>query len=145
MSRVEGGASPGVWGMEEWARLERPTRDRVLRASSEEGAWGTLVREARRVMRAYTTSFFIVSRFLPAAKRAEVEAVYAAVRYPDEVVDTFPLADSERRNLLDGWQAGYEAGLASPSLAAGLCTFIHNRLHNFSILFIPTQYLCRTR
>jgi phytoene synthase len=71
-------------------------------------------------MRAYTTSFFIVSRFLPAAKRAEVEAVYAAVRYPDEVVDTFPLADAERRTLLDRWEEGYETGLASSSLEEAL-------------------------
>lgn len=109
-----------VWSMEEWARLERRTRGRALRANSEDAAWRGLAREARRVMRAYTTSFFIVSRFLPKRKRAEVEAVYAAVRYPDEVVDTFALADAERRNLLDRWQASYETGLASSSLEEAL-------------------------
>ncbi|HVF68498.1 MAG TPA: hypothetical protein VM914_12590 [Pyrinomonadaceae bacterium] len=67
-------------------------RARALAAASEDGAWRVLAREARGVMRAYTTSFFIVSRFLPSRKRAEVEAVYAAVRFPDEVVDTFPLS-----------------------------------------------------
>jgi phytoene synthase len=75
-----------------------------------------LVGHARRAMRAYTTSFFIVSRFLPASKRAEVEAVYAAVRFPDEIVDTFPLADAERRKLLDLWQEDYERGLHTSSL-----------------------------
>jgi phytoene synthase len=106
--------------MEEWARVEERTRERALRAGSEGAAWRVLSGEARRVMRAYTTSFFIVSRFLPAAKRAQVEAVYAAVRYPDEIVDTFPLADAERRELLDRWQAGYEAGLKSHSLEGAL-------------------------
>ncbi len=67
-------------------------------------------------MRAYTTSFFIVSRFLPAAKRAEVEAIYAAVRYPDEVVDTFPLAPAEQARMLDEWQSFYEVGIAADSL-----------------------------
>jgi 15-cis-phytoene synthase len=109
-----------VWSVEEWGGLERRTRERALRARSESARWSVINRQARRVMRAYTTSFFIVSRFLPAAKRAEVEAVYAAVRYPDEVVDTFPLADAERRNLLDRWEEGYETGLASPSLEEAL-------------------------
>ena len=112
--------SPDVWSMDEWARLERRTRTRALHAGSEDAAWRTLNRQARRVMRAYTTSFFIVSRFLPQTKRAEVEAVYAAVRYPDEIVDTFPLADDERRKLLDRWQAAYEAGLSSTSIREAL-------------------------
>lgn len=109
-----------VWGLAGWAELERRTRSRALAANSEGAAWRVLVREARRVMRAYTTSFFIVSRFLPAAKRAEVEAVYAAVRYPDEVVDTFPLGRAERLRLLDRWEEGYEKGLASPTLEGAL-------------------------
>jgi len=64
-----------VWGVTEWAERERRTRVRALRASSEPAAWRVVVRESRAVMRSYTTSFFIVSRFLPAAKRDEVEAV----------------------------------------------------------------------
>lgn len=109
-----------VWSMEEWARLEERTRARALAADSEEGAARVLNRHARRVMRAYTTSFFIVSRFLPAAKRAEVEAVYAAVRFPDEIVDTFPLSDAERRSLLDLWQGDYEVGLQASSIKEAL-------------------------
>ena len=109
-----------VWGMEEWAGLDVRTRARALAAASEVGAWRVLAREARGVMRAYTTSFFIVSRFLPARKREEVEAVYAAVRFPDEVVDTFPLSGRERRELLERWRADYEAGLRCASLAEAL-------------------------
>ncbi len=109
-----------VWSMLEWTRLDERTRTRSLAARSEESAWRVIAGQARRVMRAYTTSFFIVSRFLPARKREEVEAVYAAVRFPDEVVDTFPLADSERRELLDRWQEGYEVGLGCSSLAEAL-------------------------
>src|SRR3712207_5854725 len=110
------GSSQRVWRAEEWAALERATRERALAARDERARWSVINREARRVMRAYTTSFFIVSRFLPAAKRAEVEAVYAAVRYPDEVVDTFPLTAEAQRETLDCWEKGYEAGLACASL-----------------------------
>src|ERR1044071_4186647 len=109
-----------VWSMEEWAALEERTRARALDAGAEEAAWRVLTREARRVMRAYTTSFFIVSRFLPPKKREEVEAVYAAVRFPDEIVDTFPLANSERGRLLDLWQEDYERGLRCATLEEAL-------------------------
>ncbi len=117
-----------VWGQQEWDALESRTRTRALRARSEAEVWHVLNVESRRVMRAYTTSFFIVSRFLPAAKREEVEAIYAAVRYPDEVVDTFPLAPAERLRVLDEWQSFYEVGLRAPSLAdtlrAGIPCFL---------------------
>ncbi len=113
-------SSQRVWRAEEWAALERATSVRALAARDERARWSVINREARRVMRAYTTSFFIVSRFLPAAKRAEVEAVYAAVRYPDEIVDTFPLTAEARRMMLDSWEEGYEAGLACPSLGEAL-------------------------
>ncbi len=95
-------------------------------------------------MRQYTTSFFIVSRFLPAAKREEVEAIYAAVRYPDEIVDTFPLTDSERRNLLDRWQADYETGLKFLSLEEALLNGVPCFLAAFTKVVrergIPPEY-----
>jgi phytoene synthase len=95
-------------------------REQAMRARTERGAWRVLVRESRAVMRSYTTSFFVVSRFLPRAKREEVEAVYAAVRYPDEVVDTFPLERAEKLRLLEEWGAHYEVGLACGSLRESL-------------------------
>lgn len=109
-----------VWGVAAWAALERRTRERALRARTEVAAWRVIARQARVVMRTYTTSFFIVSRFLPAAKRAEVEMIYAAVRYPDEIVDTFPLAAPERLRLLDEWEKCYEVGLVAESIAEAL-------------------------
>ncbi|MDQ1560166.1 MAG: 15-cis-phytoene synthase [Pyrinomonadaceae bacterium] len=106
----------GVWTLAEWEAVERRTRRRTLAANSERAAWLVVTKEARAVMRAYTTSFFIVSRFLPTAKRAEVEAVYAAVRYPDEIVDTFPLERAAQLRLLDDWGERYEEGLRASSL-----------------------------
>jgi Squalene/phytoene synthase len=116
----QGARAEEVWTLDEWRERERRTRERALRASSEEAAWRVLVREARAVMRAYTTSFFIVSRFLPRSKRDEVEAVYAAVRYPDEVVDTFPVERAARLRLLDEWADAYEAAVNSSSLTESL-------------------------
>lgn len=109
-----------VWTEEDWERLERETRTRALNAASDEASWLVINGRARKVMRLYSTSFFIVSRFLPARKRAEVEAIYAAVRYPDEIVDTFPLKSSERAARLQRWQESYEAALSTDSIKDAL-------------------------
>ncbi len=108
-----------VWSEAEWERLERRTRH-LAAAASEAAAWEITVRQARRVLRAYSTSFFIVTRFLPRSKRDKVEAIYAAVRYPDEIVDTFPLAPAERAARLDRWAADYETALAARSIKEAL-------------------------
>lgn len=108
------------WSQAEWRRIEMETRQRALEASSDAEAWTELVKQARAVLKTYSTSFFIVTRFLPPAKRQQVEAVYAAVRYPDEIVDTFPLAQAERARMLDEWREHYEAALRCASLRQSL-------------------------
>jgi len=121
-----------VWTRDEWRVRELRAREKALGARSEAARWRALVREDRAVMRAYTTSFFIVSRFLPRAKRDEVEAVYAAVRYPDEVVDTFPLERAERLRLLDEWAGHYETGIESASLEGALLRGVPSHLAGFA-------------
>jgi len=105
-----------AWSQEEWQTLERSTAASVLAAPDPNEAWRRLARTARRVLQSYSTSFFIVTRFLPAVKRAQVEVIYAAVRYPDEVVDTFPIAPAARLDLLDAWARDYERGIHCESL-----------------------------
>jgi hypothetical protein len=86
---------------QEWRELDAATRDQVGNAASETEAWSSVTRSARVVLRNYSTSFFIVTRFLLARKREQV--IYAAVRYPDEVVNTFPLSSTARLGLLAGF------------------------------------------
>ncbi len=81
--------------------------DELGRAPSELLAWRRLVRASRRVLRAYSTNFFLVTRFLPPRERAEVEVIYASVRYPDEIVDSFPIPVSKKLELLDSWETAY--------------------------------------
>ena len=109
-----------AWSEGRWDWLEGQTRGAALQAESEDAAWAIIVRQARAVLRTYSTSFFIVTRFLPPAKRDQVEAIYAAVRYPDEVVDTFPLTPTERSRRLDRWALRYEEGLAARSIKEAL-------------------------
>ena len=109
-----------IWNEKTWADFERNTRNRVRWTSSESMVWDGLVRQARIILRTYSTSFFIVTRFLPPHKRAQVEMIYAAVRYPDEIVDTFEMDTEEKNRLLDQWLAAYELGLEQDSIRAAL-------------------------
>jgi phytoene synthase len=93
------------WTMEQWSALDAEVR--ATRTSRPDSC----ARASRRVLRSFSGSFFLVTRFLPAQKRAQVESIYAAVRYPDEIVDTFPLSTSEKYALLDRWEAQYERAL----------------------------------
>jgi hypothetical protein len=78
------------WSEAFWGEFEETVRRKALAAKSEDQIWSIIVRASRKVMARYTTSFYIVSRFLPPVKRGMVEVIYASVRFPDEVVDTFP-------------------------------------------------------
>ena len=109
-----------VWSEARWTQEEQALRARAAAASHDAGAWQHIVRGSRRVMRSFTTGFFMVSRFLPREKRDRVEVIYASVRYPDEVVDNFPLPPDEQLQRLDLWADAYEKALDSNGLRAAL-------------------------
>jgi phytoene synthase len=116
------------WQLEEWRGIESRTRSVALRASSSAGAWAAIVTTSRRVLRAYSSSFFLVTRFLPPAKRAEVEVIYASVRYPDEIADSFALPAARKLEMLAEWRSWYEEALGRrgvrESLLAGVPCFL---------------------
>ena len=133
-----------VWSQQEWRAFECRTARAVMSATTPAFAWSREVRACRHILRTYSTSFFIVTRFLPLAKRSQVEAVYAAVRYPDEIVDTFPLPPAERLRLLDAWAEDYERGLHYASLQeavhAGVDCFIAGFAQVVREKCIPPDY-----
>src|SRR5262245_44739739 len=120
------------WSEPYWRQLETEIRHLAITSGSDAAAWRVIVRQARYVMRAFTTSFFIVTRFLPPAKRERVETVYAAVRYPDEIVDTFPLSSAQQFRMLDEWAKAYETGLATTSVKEALDNNVPCFLSTFS-------------
>ena len=107
--------SRSEWPPEKWELVHAAARDEVAAAREDRRAWQVAVHHARRVLRNYSTSFFIVTRFLPRYKRDQVEVIYAAVRYPDEVVDTFAWDPARKQAALDEWAERYEEGLAAGS------------------------------
>ena len=132
------------WNQEEWRGLQADTARAILAGGDRARQWRSVTRSARLVLRTYSTSFFLVTRFLPMAKRSQVEAVYAAVRYPDEIVDTFPIAPGERLRLLQRWENDYERGLEYESLeqavAAGLDCFVAAFAQVVRERAIPVEY-----
>lgn len=104
-------AKRNEWAEDQWNKLNAQLCKKALKANSDEQAWKMLTDSARKVMRNYTSSFFIVTRFLPLRKRKKVEAIYAAVRYPDEIVDTFPVSNEEKLQKLNIWLQHYNEAL----------------------------------
>jgi len=116
-----------VWTEKQWQVIDAQVREKALRAESNKLALSALARASRKVLCKYSSSFFIVTRFLPPVKRAAVELVYAAVRYPDEIVDTFDLSHNERIAKLQAWRDAYDEALrlsVKEGLAKGLPVFI---------------------
>lgn len=133
-----------VWSQQQWLEVDHSARHKALVARDEDEQWAVLTRSARSVLKKYSTSFFIVTRFLPPEKRAQVEAIYAAVRYPDEIVDTFPLPAQERLQLLNEWERKYAAALCAPSLRhsleSGMPSFIAAFAEVVRKAGIPAEY-----
>ncbi len=134
-----------VWNEEEWNLFEQDAHSRAVSLSDPEG-WRLIVRASRKIMRLYTTSFFIVSRFLPRMKRDQVEIIYASVRYPDEVVDTFPLTPSEKLERLNAWAGAYDTALQCKTLGDALRANVPCFLAAFAEVIrnnrIPPEHYC---
>ena len=109
-----------VWSSTQWRQLEAHFCKSVQESPDELSARRVAARFGRRVLRSYSSSFFVVTRFLPRVKRADVEMVYAAVRYPDEIVDTFDLSIGEKQRQLDEWLSAYERSLCMSGITSAV-------------------------
>lgn len=107
------------WTIERWKRFDAHVQRDSLSSPVE-----VTTRAATKILRAFSSSFFLVTRFLPREKRAKVAIIYAAVRYPDEIVDTFPLPPEASCAMLQNWEDSYSLGLSlkgvSTRLTAGV-------------------------
>jgi phytoene synthase len=108
------------WTESAWEQLDSRLRAAALIQRDDRSLWLAVAAGARRVLRRYSSSFFIVTRFLPRKKRRAVEVIYAAVRYPDEIVDTFDLSPARRLERLNLWSDAFERSLEYPTLREAL-------------------------
>ena len=120
--------APAPWSPEYWRAYSEQVARAGTVARTPERCGRILVRASREIMRAYTTSFFLASRFLPRRARHDVELIYAAVRYPDEIVDNFPWTVERKRDALGAWRSDYARAMACAdereALRAGLPPYL---------------------
>jgi phytoene synthase len=104
----------GQWTPSEWRSFEVKYRKEISKANDDEGT-KIAVNYSRKVLKTHSTSFFIVTRFLPKYMRDEVELVYGSVRFPDEIVDSFDIENDEKKVLLDQWRKNYHIAIQTNS------------------------------
>ena len=133
-----------VWNFEDWEILEKKSSSHLKTIKNEIKIKEYLVKLARFVLRSHSTSFFIVTRFLPKPKRDNVELIYCAVRYPDEIVDSFDLNHKKKNTLLNDWSKNFEIGLKLKSIEKSIKNNVPFPLLGFTDLInkyqIPPDY-----
>ena len=108
------------WSQLQWNSLHTLFSEKIASQTNEVGARSVAAKWGRKVLRSYSSSFYAVTRFLPADKRADVEMIYAAVRYPDEVVDTFQISATDKVEMLDAWQYYFDKTHYFPGIATAV-------------------------
>jgi len=93
-----------LWNLSEWINLEKNTVRKIASSKNEKNAYKVCKELGKQILKNYSNSFFTVTRFLPKAKRDLVEIIYASVRFPDEIVDTFEMTSREKNEMLDDWE-----------------------------------------
>jgi len=133
-----------VWTIEDWKQKVRELQEKTRESGSDEQALQHVITQAWSVLRSYSTSFYLVTRFLPYPKRKQVELIYAAVRYPDELVDTFALQGCDAHAELDRCERDYEKALTTEGLRAstsiGLNPFVAAFAEVVKLNSIPVEY-----
>lgn len=113
MKKEQKNSFMGEWTPSEWGNFEESYLNDLK--SSSDTSLDVAVKFSRKVLKTHSTSFFIVTRFLPKFMRDEVELVYGSVRFPDEIVDSFDIKNYEKKELLSNWRNKYRLALESGS------------------------------
>lgn len=113
MKKEQKNSFMGEWTPNEWGNFEESYLNDLK--SSSGNSLNVAVKFSRKVLKTHSTSFFIVTRFLPKFMRDEVELVYGSVRFPDEIVDSFDIKNDEKKVLLSNWRNKYRLALESGS------------------------------
>ena len=132
----------GEWTPSEWINFEENYLT-DLKSSLGNGL-DVAVKFSRKVLKTHSTSFFIVTRFLPKFMRDEVELVYGSVRFPDEIVDSFNIKNDDKKALLLNWRNKYRLALETSSFEDSINNDVPILLAGFTEVVkkysIPTSY-----
>ena len=142
MKKEEKNSFMGEWTPNEWGNFEESYLNDLK--SSSDTSLDVAVKFSRKVLKTHSTSFFIVTRFLPKFMRDEVELVYGSVRFPDEIVDSFDIKNYEKKELLSNWRNKYRLALESGSFEDSINKDVPILLAGFTEVVkkysIPTSY-----
>ena len=105
-----------LWDYKEWQDLESNVSRKILNSKDQKEAFQIGKKMGKKILKNYSNSFFTVTRFLPKEKRDLVEIIYASVRYPDEIVDTFTMSNKKKNQLLDCWKEDFLASRTFSSI-----------------------------
>jgi phytoene synthase len=133
-----------LWGFSEWKFLEEKVSSEIINSDYENKAFYIGKKMGKKILKNYSNSFFTVTRFLPKHKRDLVEIIYASVRYPDEIVDTFDLNPKDKNVLLDNWKEKFieskKYSSIIESVKAGIPSIISCYRKAASNTNIPDEY-----
>ena len=144
MSKDQENTFMGEWTPEEWLTFEKDHINKVNLSSKKNDGIKIAINYSRKVLKTHSTSFFIVTRFLPKDMRDEVELVYGSVRFPDEIVDSFNISDLEKKSLLKNWRDKYRVAIDTKSFDESLSKGVPLLLAGFAEVVkkysIPEDY-----
>ncbi len=134
----------GDWSPDYWQKTESNVLEKIASINNKKDKFNCAIQFSRKVLKVHSTSFFIVTRFLPKSKRDDVELIYGSVRYPDEIVDSFDISPQEKRDLLDSWKEYYKISLTTSSFTESINKGVPVLLAGFAETIkkyqIPTDY-----
>jgi len=134
----------GEWTPSEWRSFELKYIKEISKLNNMDKSLEIAVNYSRKVLKSHSTSFFIVTRFLPKSMRDEVELVYGSVRFPDEIVDSFNIENDEKKRLLDQWRDHYQIAVQTKSFEESLGAGVPVLLAGFAEVVkkysIPIEY-----
>jgi len=134
----------GEWTPDEWRSFDLKYRKEISKINSADKSLEAAVTYSRKVLKTHSTSFFIVTRFLPRYMRDEVELVYGSVRFPDEIVDSFNIENDEKKALLDQWRKNYHIAIKTnsfkDSVSAGVPVLLAGFTEVVKKYSIPIDY-----
>ena len=142
MKKEQKNSFMGEWTPNEWGNFEESYLT-DLKSSLSNGL-DVAIKFSRKVLKTHSTSFFIVTRFLPKFMRDEVELVYGSVRFPDEIVDSFDIKNDDKKALLLNWRNKYRLALETSSFEDSINNDVPILLAGFTEVVkkysIPTSY-----
>ena len=134
----------GEWTPDQWSKFEQNYIKNLNLPSQKKDGINFAIDYSRKVLKTHSTSFFIVTRFLPKYMRDEVELVYGSVRFPDEIVDSFDINDDEKKSLLSNWRNKYKIALNTKSFNESISNGVPLLLAGFTEVVkkysIPIDY-----